>query len=43
MTTAKTNGINLAYDSFGDEADEAILLIAGCPECGPHADRWNGA
>jgi pimeloyl-ACP methyl ester carboxylesterase len=37
MTIAKTNGINLAYDSFGDEADEAILLIAGL---GTQMIRW---
>jgi pimeloyl-ACP methyl ester carboxylesterase len=37
MTIAKTNGIDLAYDSFGDEADEAILLIAGL---GTQMIRW---
>ena len=34
---AKANGIDLAYDSFGDEADEAILLIAGL---GTQMIRW---
>lgn len=37
MTIAKANGIDLAYDSFGDEADEAILLIAGL---GTQMIRW---
>ncbi len=34
-----SNGIELAYDSFGDEADEAILLIAGL---GTQMIRWTG-
>jgi pimeloyl-ACP methyl ester carboxylesterase len=37
MNIMKTNGIELAYDSFGDEADEAILLIAGL---GTQMIRW---
>ncbi|PLP57620.1 alpha/beta hydrolase [Mesorhizobium loti] len=37
MTIVKTNEIDLAYDSFGDEADEAILLIAGL---GTQMIRW---
>jgi pimeloyl-ACP methyl ester carboxylesterase len=37
MTIVKANGIDLAYDSFGDEADEAILLIAGL---GMQMIRW---
>jgi pimeloyl-ACP methyl ester carboxylesterase len=39
MNIAKTNGIELAYDSFGDEAGEAILLIAGL---GTQMIRWTG-
>jgi len=34
---AKANGIDLAYDSFGDEAHEAVLLIAGL---GTQMIRW---
>jgi pimeloyl-ACP methyl ester carboxylesterase len=37
MTIVKANGIDLAYGSFGDEADEAILLIAGL---GTQMIRW---
>ena len=37
MNIVKTSGIDLAYDSFGDEADEAILLIAGL---GTQMIRW---
>jgi pimeloyl-ACP methyl ester carboxylesterase len=37
MTIVKANGIDLAYDSFGDGADEAILLIAGL---GTQMIRW---
>ena len=29
MNILKANGVDLAYDSFGDETAEAILLIAG--------------
>ncbi|MDB5577384.1 MAG: alpha/beta hydrolase fold [Bradyrhizobium sp.] len=37
MTIAKANGVELAWDGFGDEADEAILLIAGL---GTQMIRW---
>ncbi|HEV2507164.1 MAG TPA: alpha/beta hydrolase [Mesorhizobium sp.] len=37
MVIVKTNAIDLAYDSFGNEADEAILLIAGL---GTQMIRW---
>ncbi len=37
MTFATTNGLDLAYDSFGSEADEALLLIAGL---GVQRIRW---
>ncbi|MCX5514841.1 alpha/beta hydrolase [Kaistia algarum] len=37
MTSAKANGIELAWDSFGDAADEAIILIAGL---GTQMIRW---
>jgi pimeloyl-ACP methyl ester carboxylesterase len=37
MAIAKANGIDLAYDSFGDEANETILLIAGL---GTQMIRW---
>lgn len=37
MNIVKANGIELAYESFGDEADEAILLIAGL---GTQMTRW---
>ena len=37
MNIVKANGIELAYESFGDEADEAILLIAGL---GTQMIRW---
>ncbi|GAS82088.1 hypothetical protein [Paenibacillus amylolyticus] len=33
----KVNGINLAYDSYGNEKDETILLIAGL---GTRMIRW---
>jgi pimeloyl-ACP methyl ester carboxylesterase len=36
----KANGITLAYDSFGDDAAEAILLVAGL---GTQMIRWNDA
>jgi len=39
MNIAKANGIELAYDSFGDETDETILLIAGL---GTQMIRWTG-
>jgi pimeloyl-ACP methyl ester carboxylesterase len=38
MEIAKTNGVELAYDSFGEEDDEAILLIAGF---GTQMVRWS--
>ena len=38
MTTARANGIRLEYESFGCEADPAILLIMGL---GGHLTRWN--
>ncbi|KAB0267276.1 alpha/beta fold hydrolase [Microvirga brassicacearum] len=37
MTVVKANGIDLAYESLGDGADEAILLIAGL---GTQMIRW---
>lgn len=37
MNIVKANGIELAYESFGDEADETILLIAGL---GTQMIRW---
>ena len=37
MNIVKANGIELAYESFGDEDDEAILLIAGL---GTQMIRW---
>jgi pimeloyl-ACP methyl ester carboxylesterase len=37
MTVVEANGIDLAYDSFGDGADEAILLISGL---GTQMIRW---
>jgi pimeloyl-ACP methyl ester carboxylesterase len=37
MRIANANGIDLAYECFGDEADEAILLIAGL---GTQMIRW---
>jgi pimeloyl-ACP methyl ester carboxylesterase len=37
MNILKANGIDLAYDSFGDETAEAILLIAGL---GTQMIRW---
>src|SRR3954468_20882016 len=37
MAIVKSNGIDLTYDSFGDEADETILLIAGL---GTQMIRW---
>lgn len=37
MPIIKANGIELAHDSFGDEAGEAILLIAGL---GTQMIRW---
>lgn len=37
MTAVKANDIDLTYDSFGDEADEAVLLIAGL---GTQMIRW---
>jgi pimeloyl-ACP methyl ester carboxylesterase len=39
INIVKANGIELAYDSFGDETDEAILLIAGL---GTQMIRWTG-
>jgi pimeloyl-ACP methyl ester carboxylesterase len=37
MNILKANGVDLAYDSFGDERAEAILLIAGL---GCQMIRW---
>lgn len=37
MNIVKANGIDMAFDSFGREADEAILLIAGL---GTQMIRW---
>lgn len=37
MNILKVNGIDLAYDSYGNETDEAILLIAGL---GTQMIRW---
>lgn len=37
MNTVQAGGIELAYDSFGDETNEAILLIAGL---GTQMIRW---
>lgn len=37
MSSVTANGIELAHDSFGDAADEAILLIAGL---GTQMVRW---
>ncbi len=37
MTFAEVNGIELAWDSFGDAADEAILMISGL---GTQMIRW---
>ena len=37
MTVLEANGITLSYDSFGDDGDEAILLIAGL---GTQMIRW---
>lgn len=37
MNIVKANGIELAYESFGDETDEAILMIAGL---GTQMIRW---
>ena len=38
MTAIRANGIQLEYESFGREADPAILLIMGL---GGHLTRWN--
>ena len=38
MTAIRANGIELEYESFGREADPAILLIMGL---GGHLTRWN--
>ena len=38
MTAIRANGILLEYESFGREADPAILLIMGL---GGHLTRWN--
>jgi pimeloyl-ACP methyl ester carboxylesterase len=40
MATVETNGITLNYDSFGDDRDEVILLIAGL---GTQMIRWTVA
>ncbi|WP_405112897.1 alpha/beta hydrolase [Paenibacillus sp. FSL K6-1217] len=40
MNMIQANGMELAYDSFGNENDEAILLIAGL---GTQMIRWTGA
>lgn len=37
MTFAKANGIELAWDSFGDAAEETVLLISGL---GAQMIRW---
>ncbi|MGG4345172.1 alpha/beta fold hydrolase [Paenibacillus lautus] len=37
MSILKVNGIDLAYDSYGNETDETILLIAGL---GTQMIRW---
>lgn len=37
MNIAKVNGVDLAYDSFGNENDEAMILIAGL---GTQMIRW---
>lgn len=37
MTIAKANGIELAWDDFGDAADETVMLIAGL---GTQMIRW---
>jgi pimeloyl-ACP methyl ester carboxylesterase len=37
MNILKANGVDLAYDSFGNETDEAIVLIAGL---GTQMIRW---
>jgi pimeloyl-ACP methyl ester carboxylesterase len=37
MNIVKANGVELAFDSFGKESDEAILLIAGL---GTQMIRW---
>lgn len=37
MNTAKANGVDLAYDGFGDERSAAILLISGL---GAQMIRW---
>lgn len=37
MNILKVNGVDLAYDSFGNENDEAIILIAGL---GTQMIRW---
>jgi len=38
MNILKVNGIDLAYDSFGNEHDEAIILVAGL---GTQMIRWS--
>lgn len=38
MNTLHANGITLAYDSFGDERDDTLLLIAGL---GTQMLRWS--
>ncbi|MFO1081992.1 MAG: alpha/beta hydrolase [Reyranellaceae bacterium] len=40
MTIAQANGLELAWDSFGSAADEAILLISGL---GTQMIRWSPA
>jgi len=37
MNTLKVNGIEVAYDSFGDESDQAIVPISGL---GRQMIRW---
>lgn len=37
MTIARANGLDIAYDSFGDAADAAVLLISGL---GTQMIRW---
>jgi len=37
MTRARSNGIEIEYDSFGDDHREAIVLISGL---GVQMTRW---
>ncbi|MCR5858222.1 alpha/beta fold hydrolase [Mesorhizobium sp. J428] len=40
MPTVRSNGITLAYESFGSEQDETVLLVAGL---GTQMLRWSDA